>query len=251
MTKARKTAELNQSDILLYDLETTTMKVHTWSLYPERISHDNIIDDWSIICAGYKWLGQKTQALQVSKVGDDKELCIQLREIMSKAKILVGHNSRRFDTKKFNARLIFHGLEPLPDIQQVDTLKEIKKIAAFSSNRLDYLGKVLTGKGKINTSYSLWLDVANGSKKALKDMVTYCKGDVDVLEALYLKLRPYMGQSHPHIGVINNLPKETCNKCGSDCIKDGIRITAGGNKQQIYRCTSCGGYHRITFKQVK
>lgn len=236
--------------ILLYDIETAPLQVNTWSLYQDGISHDNIINEWYLICAAWKYEGEKkVSSVQISKPGDDYEVVKRLAEEIAKADILVGHNSKKFDTKKLNARLIYHKLPPLPDVVQVDTLREAKKIASFTSNRLDYLCKFFTGKGKIHTSYNLWLDVIAGSKRALKDMVTYNKRDVVCLEEVYLHLRPYM-KTHPHVGLLENSNKETCPKCGGKTKRNGTRITAGGMKKQELQCTSCGGYHTTSIPKA-
>lgn len=238
--------------IVTFDIENTPATVFTWDLWPTGISHDNIIGEWSIICAAYKYLGKdKVYALQVSKVGDDYELCYRLRDVLADADIVVGHNIDKFDIRKLNARLIFHGLDPLPKLTTVDTLKVAKRTAAFLSNRLDYLGKHLLGQGKVHVDYQLWLDVMKGSKQAIKTMVEYNKVDVIRDEQLYLKLRPYM-KTHPHSSVLNGGEKIHCPKCSSsNVIKAKVRVTAAGTKQQQWQCKACGGYHTTAMKPTK
>lgn len=233
--------------IICFDIETQPMVVHTWGLDPGYVSHDNIISDWALISAAWKEVGkERVHAAVVKEVGDDYEVVSKLRDALAEADVWVSHNGDKFDIKKLNARIIYHGLPPLPLVPSVDTLKEIKKVAAFSSNKLDYLTKTLIGRGKIHVEYKLWLDVMRGSKKALKEMVEYNKMDVLRLEELYLRIRPYM-KSHPHMGVMNGLDRNiTCPRCGSDHVKkNGIRITAAGLKKQEIQCQSCGSFHRV------
>lgn len=245
--------------IVLYDLETLPMVTATFSLYPDSIGHDNILSDWSIISACWKELGKKTiysssiiddpKAFK-KNVNNDLVVVKRLREVFQDADIIIGHNSKKFDTKKLNARLIYHGLDPLPSgIQQVDTLSEVRKVAAFSSNRLDYLGKHLLGEGKMETSRGLWLRVLRGDKKAVQEMVTYNKQDVQLLEDVYLKIRPYI-KSHPHIGVLHGEDKQhSCPKCGStDLRKKTTRYTAAGVKRLQKQCMGCFGYHTFNYK---
>jgi len=235
------------SKIIVWDIETTPIIANTWDLYPKYLSHDNIIQDWTIICGAWKEIDKTTvHAVKVDNVGDDYEVVKKLREVLASADVLVHHNGDRFDIKKLNARLIFHNLPPLPKIPTVDTLKEAKKIAAFTSNRLDYLSKFLIGEGKIHVEYGLWLDVMKGSKKALKEMVEYNKVDVLRLEAVYLRLRPYM-KSHPHHGALNGEDRNcSCTHCGSTKVKkNGIRVTAAGLKKQELQCQNCGAYMRV------
>lgn len=239
--------------ILFLDIETAPIVATTWSLYPKSLSHENILKDWYIICAAWKFSDEsKVQSSEINSTKTDKNVCIDLRTAISKADIIVGHNSDKFDLKKLNSRLIYHGLKPLPLVPTVDTLKEVRKIAAFTSNRLDYLSKVLIGKGKIKTEYNLWLDVIKGDKKALKKMVVYCKVDVERLEGIYNILRPYM-KAHPHIGVLSGKDRLcSCNKCGSVKLKkNGIRVTAAGLKKQEIQCMACGSYQRIAIGLLK
>lgn len=236
--------------IILFDIETSLIVATTFSLRPDSIPHDGIIQDWSILCGAWKELGsQEVHAVQVKKVGDDKQVVKQLRDVLVNADIIVAHNGAKFDIKKLNARLIYHKLPPLPVIPMVDTLKEVRKIAAFTSNRLDYLGKHLLGEGKLHTDSGLWMKVLQGDKQAIVDMVEYNKVDVLLLEKVYLYLRPYM-KNHPHVGVILGDKKdESCSNCGGTQFKKrGKRLTATGVLKQEHQCKTCGHYHTTTIK---
>jgi DNA polymerase elongation subunit (family B) len=238
--------------IIIWDIETTPIVANVWDLKPNWLSPDNIIRDWSIICAAWKELGSKsTKAVSIHTVGDDYEVVKKLREVLADADLLIHHNGDQFDLKKFNTRLIFHSLPPIPKIPTIDTKKVAKKVAAFSSNKLDYLGKFLLGEGKVHVEYQLWLDVMAGSKKALKTMVDYNKVDVVRLEQLYERLKPYI-DNHPHVGVFAGEDRLcSCRVCGSvNLKKNGVRITASGLKRQEMQCNDCGGYTRTTLETV-
>lgn len=235
------------SKIIIWDIETTPVKMYKWDLLPSYVSPDNIIEDWSIICGAWKELdSDTTYAVQCTQIGDDYDVCLKLREALSDADIIVHHYGDKFDIKKLNARLIFHKLPPLPLIPTVDTKKEAKKIAAFSSNKLDYLAQILVGKRKKHVEYGLWLDVMAGSKPALKEMVEYNMVDVEVLEDVYKCLKPYM-KSHPHVGALKGEDRNcSCRVCGSTKVKrNGIRVTASGLKRQEVQCQKCGAYSRV------
>lgn len=235
------------SKIIVFDIETSPVIANTWDLYPKYLSHDNILQDWFIICAAWKEVGKdRVHTVAINKLGDDYEVVKTLRDALSSADIIVGHYIDKFDIKKLNTRLIYHKLPPLPRIPTVDTKKEASKIGAFTSNKLDYLSKFLLGVGKIHVEYGLWLDVMKGSKKALKKMVDYNKVDVIRNEDVYLRLRPFM-KNHPHKGVLDGQHKLcSCKACGSTNIKrNGIRITASGIKRQEFQCKGCGAYTSV------
>lgn len=232
--------------IILFDTETAPLVAATFSLYPESIGHNAILQDWFMICASWKLLGEdKVESTSINKKGQDKEVVKKLRDVLASADIVVAHNAKKFDIKKLNARLIYHELDPLPSIQVVDTLLEARKIAQFTSNRLDYLGKHLLGEGKIETSNGLWLKVLEGDMMAVEEMTKYCEGDVLLLEKIYLRLRPYM-KTHPVVIVA----RHNCPKCGHDkTLSRGIRLRASGTSLQERQCKLCKGYYSITLSK--
>jgi uncharacterized protein YprB with RNaseH-like and TPR domain len=239
-------------NIIFFDIETTPIKAFTWSMYPKALSYENIDEDWSIICAAWKSSNEsKVNFTSVSSTRpkDDYKVVKTLRDALAKADILVGHNLDKFDVKKLNARLVYHRLPPLPLIPTVDTLKQARKIASFTSNRLDYLALYLTGKGKLEAKYSLWKEVLAKSKPSLDYMVKYCKQDVVRLIDVYTVLRPYM-TTHPHVGAMAGHDRGcSCPKCGSSRTKmNGVRVTASGLKKQEIQCLDCGSYHRTAIK---
>ena len=234
--------------IILFDIETSLMKVASFGLKNDFIQHTNILQDWSIICACWKELGVK-KIESVSVIDDPKRfkkdstddyfVVNSLREMLLQADILIGHNLNSFDVKKLNARIIYNGMKPVPPVKTIDTLREARKIAKFTSNRLDYLGKFLGVGGKLSTEGGLWLRTLNNDSSAIKSMVVYCKRDVQVLEDVYLKLRPFM-INHPNIADVYTLHCPKCN-C-SDITKHKPRVSASGIVKQQYQCKGCFGY---------
>src|SRR6185369_1850139 len=101
--------------VLLWDLETSFLQVATFSLYPDSIGHQNILEDWYIISAAWK----KLSSSRVSAVSalddpkrfkkdfkDDYHIVSTLRDVLEDVDIIIGHNQDKFDIKKFQARLI-------------------------------------------------------------------------------------------------------------------------------------------------
>lgn len=238
--------------IILLDLETSPMLTATFSLYPESIQHSNIVQDWFILTAAWKELGaSKVKSMtykdfKTKNNHDDYGIVKAFREVLVTADVIVGHNLQKFDAKKFNARLIYHSLDPLPNLLQIDTLKEARKIASFSSNRLDYLGTHLIGEGKQSTTPGLWLKAMEGDKKALKEMKEYNEIDVVRLEELYLRLRPYI-KSHIHVGAWNG-QIDACRNCGSTHLTiSKTRYTSAGVKKIQKICNTCHAYNTYPY----
>lgn len=155
---------MRKPKIVVWDIETSPIQAWTWSLYNVNIGHKQIIKDWSIICACWKELG-KGKVHYASVLGDPKRFAKdhlddyhvvkKLREMLEDVDILVAHNGDRFDLKKFNARLAHHGLPPIGHILTVDTLKEARKFAKITTNRLDYLGTYFNVGNKIKVDQDL------------------------------------------------------------------------------------------------
>lgn len=251
-----KQSGMSEPRIVTFDIETTPIQSYTWDLYPNAISHDSIVSDFSLICAAWKYLGEPTvYDACITKVHDDYKVVKKLRDVLADADVVIGHNIDKFDLKKLNARLIYHKLPPLPKLVTIDTRKVAKKLGGFTSNRLDYLGKHLLGQGKLHVDYQLWVDIMSGNKAklraALDIMLPYNRVDVVRNEELYLRFRPYM-TAHPHTAVLQNKEKSACPKCGSiHTQKRGISITNAGTKYQRLQCQDCGGWHQVVYKPTK
>lgn len=235
----------NDLRVIFFDEETSLIEYAGFSLWQDSIPISNVIRDWHIICVGYKLLGEKKthliSVLQDPKrfkkdFNDDFYVVSELRKVLASADILVAHNGLRFDIKKFNARLIYHNLEPLPPIKFIDTLKEIKKIADITSNKLDYLGTFLKIGNKIHTGANLWMRVLRGEESAIKKMGVYCKNDVVLLEKVYLRIRKYIKSSPVNL---YKLPQ--CPFCKmSSLYKKTHKVNAKGKISTQYQCKFCG-----------
>lgn len=244
----------NKPVIIFYDIETSLMKVRTFTLYPKSIPYYSIDQDWFMISAAWKTLGSKTvQATSINDFkrkgpDDDYGVVKTLRDALEKADVIISHNGNKFDLKKLNSRLIYHKLKPLPPIPQIDTLKECKRVATFTSHRLDFLGAVLTGSGKLQTDSDLWKDATDGDRKAVTKMVKYNKEDVRVLEAVYKKLSPYI-KIPTHMGAMMGKDRhKSCPNCGHEKFisrHDKYSYSATGLRRKQRQCAKCYKYSTI------
>ena len=228
---------------IFWDLETSPLIVPVWGLWENNVDHTTILEETNILCACWKEPGTKAEigSLSVDPANprNDKALCRALRAALEDADVIVAHNGDDFDLRVLNARLIYHGFDPLPPITTIDTKKVAKSKFRFVSNRLDYLGAYLGLGRKKKTNFKLWLDVLNGNQKALDYMVRYCKQDIKLLEKVYLKLRPFM-TNHPNLRLGSGRPG--CPNCGKGpLIRQGTRRT----RQSLYvryQCKACGAW---------
>lgn len=229
---------MKKDSILLWDIETSLMGVTTFQLKTDYIHHQNIIKDWHLISASWKWLGGKKVYHAINKKGDnDKDLIVRLSKLLASADVIVHHNGDKFDIKKFNTRMAYHGITPTyKKLRTVDMLKEARKHFAFSSNTLSYIARYLKVVEKKKGNHDLWLKEFMGDKSFARDMLEYNDGDVEALEAIYLQLRPYI--DHPNM---QNGDKYKCINCGSEHTqKRGSARTRAGMLKQRNQCIDCG-----------
>jgi len=196
----------NKPAIFLLDIETSPIHVRAWGLYKQRIDHFRIIHDWFMISWAGKWLGASNILSDVvtpeeAKQRDDKRIAMSIWEHIDRADIIMAHNCKKFDNRKLNARFIMHGILPPSPYQQIDTLKASQKEFAFSSHKLDYLTTMFSLRKRIQNYQQLWVDCEAGKQEALDYMLFYNESDINALEDLYLRIRPYI-KSHPNLGVM-------------------------------------------------
>lgn len=247
--RERRFRETKNPKILLLDMETAFMDVRVFGTYKQRIPHANIVNDWFFLSWAAKWLFSAEVMSDVLSPKEavhktDKRICESLWELIDAADVVIAHNGDKFDLPKIRSRLILNDIKPPMPYLQIDTLKIAQKQFGFSSNRLDYLGKILVGDQKIKTDYELWVKCMEGDKDALLQMEEYNKKDVSLLEEIYVKFRPWI-KSHPNLAVVMDAKEPCCPNCGSFEFEDGEGYyTTPQNRYVAVRCKSCGAVNR-------
>jgi len=244
--------------ILIMDIETAPLLGYVWSLWKQNIYDEQLVSDWFMLTWSAKWLfGETTYSDRLTgteaKEQYDKRIVKSLRVLLDEADIVVAHNGKRFDIPKVNARMVFHDLKPVSPYQQIDTLLVARKEFGFSSNKLNSLGKMFGFGEKIDTSFELWSSCMEGKDNALIEMEDYNKRDVDLLESIYLKMRPWI-KSHPNIGLFVESNEPICPVCGSSKLKWKGHYHTMTGKYKTFRC-QCGALGRqrvsVVSKDVK
>lgn len=241
---------MNELKILFWDIETSLQTAAVFKLFGEDyIDHNNLLSERFVICASWKWLGEnKVHSVSVldnaklfaKDAQNDKHVCQKLHEVLSEADVIIAHNGDSFDTKFVETRMLHHGLPALAPITSIDTYKVAKSRFMFNSNKLDYIGKFLGVGRKIHTRSGLWLDVLQGNKSAIKDMVDYNKGDVELLERVFMKLRPYI-PNHINRELFGHVG---CPRCGSKKVQSRGYHKAISRVYRRFQCQSCFGWFR-------
>lgn len=233
----------------------------SFDLYPEYLSHRNIVKERFLFCISYRWLGEKK--IHTISILDDKKrfnkdhqddyyVVSEFRKVLEQADAQVFHHGNAFDEKMFAARLAFHGLPPLPKLINQDTKVWAKKYFRFNSNRLDYLARFLGYKGKLQNPDDLWIKCWEGHIPSLKHMAKYNRQDIDILEYVYLKLRPYV-RNNPLNRTMWTGGEFACPDCGEQHYRKGGTNKTRTNEYPRYQCLECGKWfdERTAVKTTK
>lgn len=233
--------------ILFVDIETSPLLVYTFGVNDQYVSTDQIYQDWNILSYCAKW-GHENKVIyrDLSSTRDktnDKALVKDLWKLLNEADVVIGQNLDRFDKKKINARIIFHGMQPPSFYKTIDTLKINRKNFGFTSNKLAYVTEFLDTKRKKLKhkkfpGLDLWKECLKNNPEAWEEMQEYNINDVLSLEDLYRKVAPW--DSSVNFGVYRPGNVTQCDACGSvNIIRKGHYYTSVG-KYQKWRCKDCG-----------
>lgn len=213
----------------------------------------------SIICAGWKVHGErKTHCINAwdfprwkKDVNDDFEVVKALYEVLASSDAIVTHNGVRFDWKHLQTRIIYHGLPPLPKIPHIDTKQLASRHLYAFNNRLGNLGKFLEKEDKLDhDGWEMWVDVYDRKAKAMRKMEKYCKQDVNLLDKLFTRLKPFAKLPNYNLFTGESGADRACPSCGSvNAQSKGWRYTAT-MKYRRYICKQCGSYFMTDRKNL-
>ena len=233
---------------LLFDIETSPNLGYIWGKWEQNVIRFE--KEWHIISLAYKWLDEK--AVYVKGLSDypryqvdpedDLDLVGLAHSLFCEADIVIGHNSKAFDTKKAQARMLLQGFDPPSPFKEIDTLKVARRHFAFTSNSLnDLCQSIGIGKKAETGGFDTWLGCMRGDKKSWAQMKKYNAYDVTLLEQLYIRFQPWI-TGHPNVATISGRP-DVCPKCGSGfgMIRRGYTSTSV-SRRVSYQCKGCGGY---------
>lgn len=242
--------------VLIWDIETVQNLVASFTLWDRgglHLPHRNVMQERYIVCASWKWLGCKTvESVSVldnpisykKNPCDDFHVVKTLHDILSQADVLVAHNGDSYDTKWVRGRMLFHKLKPLPPLITIDTKTVAQGLFNLNSNRLDYLARYLGLGQKKEIDPERWLEILRGGPKAItsiKEMVAYNKVDIEVLEKVFNRLKPWIPK-YPNLQLY--VPGEGCPRCGSKHVTNqGVR-RASTRMYQRFQCQDCGGWFK-------
>lgn len=246
----KNSASVTPARVLILDIETAPLRSYTWGLWKQDIAPGQIIYDWFMLTWSAKWLFENEifsdrLTSKEALIQDDKRISKTIWVLLDEADIVIAHNANQFDIKRLNTRFLINGLNSPMPYQTIDTLEHAKKRFKISSNRLDYINKILGLGRKIDTGgFELWDRCIQGDAKALKKMEEYNREDVKILEETYLRIRSWI-KPHPNIGLFVEDDVTSCPSCGGNHITFSNKPYATtANFYDLFRCDDCGSIGR-------
>lgn len=241
-------SEERKPKILIYDIECTGILGYSYSVWEANIH--KIVEQPILLSFSYAWYGEKPKivcrtladmATYTKNPKNDALLVAELWQLINKADVTLGHNSKAFDDKMANMFFMKHGLNPPKPHQQLDTKVMAKATGRFPSNSLNNLSDFFgIGQKTTTTHAELWFDSITGGedgRRAMKKMKTYNNQDVNLTIQLYEILRPWY-TTPVNLARIANL-EFACPVCmASDYSKQGTRPTKTSRYQQ-FKCNKC------------
>lgn len=184
----------DKARILFLDIETAPLLGHCWGLWNNNIGLNQLQSDWYMLSFVAKWADSDEviyrDIREVYDTESDRTLMEDLWNILNEADVVIGHNIKKFDMKKINARFILNGYGKPSNYRMIDTLQIAKAIFGFTSNKLEYLTDKLCKKYKKSThgkfaGHRLWSECMKGNVEAWDEMEEYNKYDVLSNQELY------------------------------------------------------------------
>jgi hypothetical protein len=238
--------------VLILDIETSPLKAYIWQtrVWHTNVSEQQVLSQWFMLSWSAKWLfdvNVMSESLtgKEAKNEDDSRIISDLWKLLDDADIVIAHNGDSFDVPNMNTRFIVNNLPPTSPYQTIDTVKVARKQFGFTHNNLNALAKVFGFDVKLETSFHLWKECIEGNEEALRKMERYNRHDVELLEEVYVKIRPWI-RSHPNLGLYVQSTEPVCPNCGNSTLdKTGKFYYTQTGKYETFRCKKCGAFGRM------
>jgi DNA polymerase elongation subunit (family B) len=231
--------------ILYFDIETSPIVAHVWSLWKQNVGLSQIMEPTEVMCLATKWHGEPVEFYSTRDEGGKTGMIKQAHKLLDEADAVVHYNGESFDVPHLNREFLTAGLTPPSPFKQIDLMKAVKKTFRFPSNKLDYVSRVVGLAGKVgHEGHDLWVKCMAGDEDAWTRMEEYNRQDVVLLEEMYTVLRPWI-PGHPNVVLYDQDDEGTlrCPACGgSNLTRQGFAYTAV-TRFQRYRC-ECGKWFR-------
>lgn len=221
-----------QPNAWVLDIETKPMIAYVWDRKDVQIALNQIKEDWSVLAWSAKKLDDPPSKTvyydlrHAKDLTDDRSILRPLWKLLDETDILITQNGAHFDARKLNARFIELKMGKPSNYEHWDTYLCARRVAAFTSNKLEYLTEKLNTKYKKQShsefpGQSLWTECLKGNIKAWNAMKKYNIYDVLSTEEAFHNLYEWAPKAFPRLNA---------NKC----------VSCGKMKKIKIKCNDCG-----------
>lgn len=232
--------------LLFLDIETAPNLATVWGLYDQNIAINQLIKPGYTLCWAAKW-HKENRVMFSSIMQGRRRMLSRIHRLLSSADAVCHYNGNKFDIPTLQKEFLIANLPPPRPAKQIDLLETAKRRFRLASNKLDFVAKSLGLGTKVHTKgHELWLECMTRNRESFKEMETYNKHDVVLLEKVYDRLLPWIDR-HPNLSILHNT--FCCPNCGGTrYAKKGFKVQRTGKYQQ-YQCYSCGRWFRINLRE--
>jgi len=201
-----------------------------------------IIRPQQLMCYAYRWMGdKKARFVGRHDFKTYKEFVQSLADLLGSADIAIAHNGLQFDNKMSNTFFLQERIDPPQPFKTIDTCRVARSVFKLPSNSLRDLADFLGLEGKKDITYADLEDDYMGdstSRRTIRLMSDYTRRDVDLLQEIYMIIRPYV-KGHPIVTSYSET-LDACPICAGDNIRyKGTQINRI-TRYKRYKCLDCG-----------
>jgi hypothetical protein len=249
-TVERRLARMNRLPdaprVLVLDIETRPMLVHTWGMFQQNIGPGQVVDWGGLLCFACKWADEEEMQFYAEWHKGGKERMVRAAwRLLDEADGVVGWNSARFDVRHFNAEFQRMGLPRPTPYRNIDLMRAQKRDAFMMSNKLESRRLWLGEDGKADTGgFALWRGCMDGDRESRRLMEEYNRRDVEITQEEFDRMRAG--------GWVRNLPNlstlggHVCPSCGSDRLQAHKPYSTDTRRYALWVCQDCGTASRST-----
>lgn len=227
--------------LLHLDIETAPHLAAVWGLWGENIPIDRLLKPGYTLCWAAKWHGEKPVYFD-SILSGHRTMIRGIHKLLTEADAVCHYNGLKFDIPTLNKEFLLLGLKPPAPYKNIDLYTVVKRRFLMASNKLDFVAQQLELGEKVkHRGFQLWLDCMAKKPDAMKEMETYNRQDVVLLERVYETLLPWI-PNHPNRSVYGGFA--CCPNCASENSQARGFAVARTVRYQRFQCQDCGTWFR-------